>query len=133
MHERSPERSFVRRIVALTSVAAATALMVVVAALGATVLSNPTDKIRLAYAKKALSATAGSVTLRSKNMSPVLKHNIALRKGAKATSKLLVKGQVVGKNGVSKVTARLTKGTYRFVCTVPGHEAGGMWGILTVK
>ncbi len=63
----------------------------------------------------------------------MLKHNIALRKGTKATSKLLVKGKVVGKNGVSKVTATLAKGKYRFVCTVLGHEKGGMWGILTVK
>ena len=63
----------------------------------------------------------------------MLKHNIALRKGTTATGKLLVKGKVVGKGGVSKVTKTLAKGKYRFVCTVPGHEAGGMWGILTVK
>ena len=63
----------------------------------------------------------------------MLKHNIALRKGTTAKGKLLVKGKVVGKNGVSKVTKTLAKGKYRFLCTVPGHEAGGMWGILTVK
>ena len=73
------------------------------------------------------------MTLRSKNTSSVLKHNIALRQGTSASSKLLVKGKVVGKNGVSVVTKKLAKGKYRFVCTVLGHEAGGMWGILTVK
>ncbi len=31
------------------------------------------------------------------------------------------------------VTVTLKKGKFRYVCTVPGHEAGGMWGILTVK
>jgi uncharacterized cupredoxin-like copper-binding protein len=113
--------------------ALATTLAVAATALGATILSNPSDKVRLAYAKKALSATAGSVTLRSKNMSPVLKHNIAIRRGTTAGSKLVVKGKVVGKNGVSVASAKLAKGKYRFVCTVPGHEAGGMWGILTVK
>jgi uncharacterized cupredoxin-like copper-binding protein len=63
----------------------------------------------------------------------VLKHNIALRKGTTAKGKLLAKGKVVGTFGVSKITKTLAKGKYRFVCTVPGHEAGGMWGILTVK
>jgi uncharacterized cupredoxin-like copper-binding protein len=123
----------VRRIVPLAIVAGVTALAVVVTAFGATILTNPTSKTRLAYAKKNLTATRGSVTLRSKNMSPVLKHNIAIRKGVSATGKLLVKGKVVGFSGVSIAKARLVKGKYRFVCTVPGHERGGMWGILTVK
>jgi uncharacterized cupredoxin-like copper-binding protein len=119
--------------IALTVLAVATALAVAATAFGATILTNPTHKFNLAYAKKSLAATAGSVTLRSKNTSAVLKHNIAIRKGTTAKGKLLVKGKVVGKNGVSTVTAKLAKGKYRFVCTVPGHEAGGMWGILNVK
>jgi uncharacterized cupredoxin-like copper-binding protein len=121
------------RRIALTVLAVATALAVAAAAFGATVLINPTSQFKLAYAKKALSAKRGSVTLRSKNMSPVLKHNIAIRKGVTPKGKLLVKGKVVGKGGVSIVTAKLAKGKYRYVCTVPGHEKGGMWGILTVK
>ena len=121
------------RRIALIALVAATALAVAATALGATILSNPTSPLKLAYAKKTLVAKAGSVTLRSKNMSAVLKHNIALRKGTTATGRLLVKGQIVGKDGVSKVTKKLAKGKYRFFCTVPGHEAGGMWGILTVK
>lgn len=124
-------RKSVKRIAFLTAIA--TGLVVVTAALGATILSNPTDKFKLEYAKKALSATAGSVTLRSKNSSPVLKHNIALRSGTKASNPLLKAGKVVGKNGVSTVTLKLAKGKYRFFCTVKGHEKGGMWGILTVK
>jgi uncharacterized cupredoxin-like copper-binding protein len=122
----------VRRI-ALTVLTVATALAIAAAALGATILNNPTSATKLAYAKKTLTATAGSVTLRSKNMSSVLKHNIALRRGTTAKGKLLVKGKIVGKGGVSKFTLKLAKGKYRFVCTVLGHEAGGMWGILTVK
>jgi len=122
----------VRRI-ALPMLAVAIALAIAATALGVTILSNPTDKFKLAYAKKSLAATAGSVTLKSKNTSPVLKHNIALRKGTTATGKLLVKGKVVGKGGTSIVTLKLAKGKYRYMCTVPGHEKGGMWGILTVK
>ena len=119
--------------IALIALAVATALTVAAAAFGATILVNPTSQFKLAYAKKALVAKAGSVTLRSKNNSSVLRHNIALRKGTTATGKLLVKGKVVGKNGVSVVTRKLAKGKYRFFCTIPGHEKGGMWGILTVK
>jgi uncharacterized cupredoxin-like copper-binding protein len=122
----------VKRI-ALISVTVAAGLAIATAAFGATILSNPTHKFNLAYAKKALSATAGSVTLTSRNTSSVFDHNIALRKGITAKGKALVKGKVVGKNGVSKVTAKLAKGKYRFFCTVAGHEKGGMWGILTVK
>lgn len=121
------------RHIATILLALATTLAVAAAAYGATILNNPTSQFNLAYAKKTLTATAGSVTLRSKNTSSVLKHNIALRKGTTATGKLLVKGKVVGDGGVSIVTAKLAKGRYRFVCTVPGHEKGGMWGILTVK
>ena len=121
------------RRIALISLVVATALAVAAAAFGATILSNPAHKFNLAYAKKTLSATAGSVTLTSKNPSAVLDHNIALRKGITAKGKAIVKGKVVGKGGVSKVTAKLAKGKYRFFCTVLGHEKGGMWGILTVK
>ena len=121
------------RRIALIALAVATALAVAAAAFGATILNNPTSQFQLAYAKKALVAKAGSVTLKSKNTSAVLKHNIALRKGTKATGKLLVKGKVVGKGGVSMVTKKLAKGKYRYLCTVLGHEKGGMWGILTVK
>ncbi|MET0938256.1 MAG: plastocyanin/azurin family copper-binding protein [Gaiellaceae bacterium] len=119
--------------IALIVLVACTALAVAATAFGATILSDPTSVTKLAYAKKALAATAGSVTIRSKNMSPVLKHNIALRKGTTAKGKLLAKGKIVGKGGVSKITLKVAKGKYRFVCTVLGHEAGGMWGILTVK
>ena len=40
---------------------------------------------------------------------------------------------MVGQGGTSKVTANLKPGTYEFYCSVPGHEAGGMKGTLTVK
>ena len=123
-----------RRTVPLIIFAAVTALAVSVTAFGATVLSNPTaDKVTFAYAKKRLTATHGLVTLRSRNMSSVLKHDIAIRKGTTANGKVLAHGKVVGFNGVSVAKAKLAKGKYRFFCSVPGHEQGGMWGILTVK
>jgi len=42
-------------------------------------------------------------------------------------------GPQVGKGGTSKVSASLKPGKYTFYCSVPGHEAGGMKGTLTVK
>ena len=42
-------------------------------------------------------------------------------------------GQVVSSGGTSQVTVSLKPGTYQFLCTVPGHAAAGMKGVLTVK
>lgn len=115
------------------ALAAAVALAVAAVALAATTLTIPADKSnKLAFAKKSLTAPAGKITLVMPNPS-ILPHNIAVRAGTSAKSKLIAKGKVVGKGGVSRVTVVLKRGKYRFLCTVPGHEAGGMWGILTVK
>jgi plastocyanin len=120
----------VKRIIVVATLV--TALGGTAVALGATTLINPASKTKLAYAKKALSAPRGKVTLRMPNPSS-LPHNIALRKGIAAKGVAIVKGQIVTKGKTSKVTATLKAGKYRFFCSVPGHEASGMWGILTVK
>jgi plastocyanin len=113
-------------LVALTATGAATGGQT------ATTLKISADaKNKLAFNKKKLTAKAGKVTIVMSNPS-ILPHNIALRRGTSMKSKLIAKGKVVTKGGVSKVTATLKKGKYRYACTVPGHEAGGMWGILTV-
>ena len=91
--------------------------------------ADKTNKLRLST--KRLSARAGTITILMKNPS-ILSHDIAIRNGVTAKSKIIRRGAVVKKGGVSKVTVTLKKGRYRFVCTVPGHEAAGMWGILTV-
>lgn len=111
----------------------AAALSAVTVALGATTLRIQADKTnKLAFNTKALTAKAGKVTIVMTNPS-ILPHNVAIRAGTSAKSKLIAKGKVVTKGGTSTVSAVLKPGKYRFVCTVPGHEAGGMWGILTVK
>jgi plastocyanin len=54
-------------------------------------------------------------------------HGIAISgNGVKMT------GQIVGHGATSTVTANLKPGTYTFYCPVPGHEAAGMKGTLTV-
>jgi uncharacterized cupredoxin-like copper-binding protein len=52
-------------------------------------------------------------------------HNIAIKGGET--------GPVVGEGAESKVSADLKAGEYEYYCSVPGHEAGGMKGKLTVK
>jgi uncharacterized cupredoxin-like copper-binding protein len=108
------------------------ALAVVAVASGATTLSITAPKSgALAFSKKKLVANKGKVTIKMLNLQ-LLKHDVAIKK-TKASKKPIAKGKEVGKGGISKVTAKLAKGKYIFYCTVPGHEAGGMWGVLTVK
>lgn len=73
------------------------------------------------------SAAPGVVELVMNNPSST-PHNIALRDGG-----VDAVGEVVSSGGVSKVSAKLKPGKYTFYCSVPGHEAGGMKGALTVK
>ena len=119
-----------KRILFLAVIAAA--LTTAAVAFAATTINVAADKTKLAFNKKVLVADDGKITLRMSNPS-ALPHNIALRKGTAASGKTIVKGQVVPKGGTSKITATLKAGKYRYFCSVPGHEAGGMWGILTVK
>jgi heme/copper-type cytochrome/quinol oxidase subunit 2 len=96
------------------------------AAAGALEISADPDGA-LAFDVTELSAKAGSVTISMANPSP-LPHNVAIKgDGVDA------QGEVVGTGGTSTVTADLAAGTYTFYCSVPGHEAGGMTGTLTVE
>ena len=88
-----------------------------------TIPADPTGA--LAYRSDKASAPAGAVTIASPNESPI-QHNIALKPGGPV-------GPVVGSGGNSTFKATLKPGNYTFYCSVPGHEAGGMKGTLTVK
>ena len=90
-------------------------------------LTIPTDPTgALAYVTDKASAPTGSVKLVSPNKSPI-QHNIALKGPATGS------GPVVGSGGTSSFSVNLKPGDYEFFCSVPGHEAGGMKGTLTVK
>jgi plastocyanin len=78
------------------------------------------------FDKTHLEAKAGKVTITLKNNSP-LEHNVAIR--GNGVQEL---GPVVKKGGISTVTATLAPGQYEFYCSVPGHEQGGMKGMLMV-
>ena len=120
-----------KRIVSASFVLAA-ALVAVAVAFGATTLAISADKSgKLAYSKKTLLAKPGKVTITMKNPQ-ILKHDIAI-KLKRSSKKPIAKGPIVGKGKTSKVTASLKARSYIFYCTVPGHEAAGMWGVLKVK
>jgi plastocyanin len=78
---------------------------------------------QLVYENPTANGTAGQITIDMPNASGV-DHNIAIQgKGA---------GKVVAK-GDSTFTATFAPGKYTYFCEVPGHEAAGMKGTLTVK
>ena len=78
----------------------------------------------LAFTKKRMSAPRGRVTLVMKNPSSSgLEHGIGIKRK---------RGDSVDPGETSRVSIRLTPGTYTYYCTVAGHRAAGMKGRLTV-
>jgi len=96
---------------------------------GATVAVAADPSGALAYVQKTLTAPAGSDTFKFTNASPV-PHNLAFEK-AGTKNELGVTKTIT--SGSASVTLTLPKGTYAYYCSVPGHEAAGMKGTLTVK
>ncbi len=60
------------------------------------------------------------------NASPI-PHDIAIKGGGGKAG-----GPTATSGGRSTVETTLQPGTYTFYCTIPGHEAAGMRGTLTV-
>jgi plastocyanin len=80
----------------------------------------------LKFDQTSLEAAAGEVTITMTNDGD-LPHNVAIKGNG-----VDEKGEIVQNGGTSTVTATLEAGEYTFYCSVPGHEAGGMTGTLTV-
>jgi plastocyanin len=87
--------------------------------------ANPTGALAFQYNKA--NAKPGQVTLVMPNKSPIT-HDISIKGNG-----INQQGPRVGTGGTSKVSVNLKPGTYTFYCSVPGHEAAGMKGTLTVK
>jgi mono/diheme cytochrome c family protein len=87
--------------------------------------ADPTGALAFKFSKA--NAKAGQVSLVMPNQAPI-KHDISIKGNG-----VNQQGPEVGKGGTSKVSVNLKPGTYTFYCSVPGHEAGGMKGTLTVK
>ena len=89
-----------------------------------TTLTIPACDVGTAFATTEATAPAGTVQISMPNPQTT-GHDIGIKGDGK--------GPVVGQNGTSKFTANLKPGKYEYYCSVPGHEAGGMKGTLTVK
>jgi plastocyanin len=76
----------------------------------------------LAFVTSRATAMPGSLMFVSVNKASI-PHNIALRDSG---GKLVKEGPDVRGGGSSKFSASVKAGKYAFVCTVPGHEDGGM-------
>jgi plastocyanin len=81
----------------------------------------------LKFIPVAAAAPAGKVVLKSVNKASI-GHNIAVEGNGVNQA-----GPVVSGGKISEITVTLKRGTYQFLCTVPGHAAAGMKGVLTVK
>jgi plastocyanin len=80
------------------------------------------------FVKSSATAQAGPVVLRSKNPQSV-SHDISIKGNG-----VDMQGNQVSNGGVSQVVIpNLKPGTYTYYCSVPGHEAAGMKGTLTVS
>jgi plastocyanin len=83
---------------------------------------------QLSYDKKSLTAKAGTVAIDFTNMSQ-LGHNVTVESSSGSMA-----GATPTITGESKtLTLKLTPGTYKFYCSVPGHRQAGMEGTLVVK
>jgi plastocyanin len=95
---------------------------------GSTVKVSADPNGDLKFNTTQLSAKAGSDTFDFTNDGPI-SHDFTIETSS---------GQSVGatpifSGGTKSFTATLKPGTYKFLCTVPGHAAAGMQGTITVK
>jgi plastocyanin len=87
--------------------------------------ADPSGALR--FTTDSLQANAGEVTIVMENPSSV-GHDVAIKGNG-----VDEKGEIVGKGETSEASATVEPGTYEFYCSVPGHEAAGMKGTLTVS
>jgi plastocyanin len=85
------------------------------------------DPTNIAYDKNEGLVTAGTVTIKFTNPSP-LDHNVAVAQG---TRQLGVSDTI--KDSEAELKVDLKPGKYEFYCTVDSHRAAGMEGVLTVQ
>ncbi len=81
----------------------------------------------LAYDTSSLEAKAGTVSIDFTNDSPI-GHDVVVEQGDQEVARTSIITE-----SSETVTFDAEPGEYTFYCSVPGHEAAGMVGTLTVK
>jgi len=131
------------RLLALTAVAGViAALIAVLPALGATSTTKATIKVAVtktkefAFVLSAKTVKHGSVTFTVTNGGN-LPHDFEIcSKASTAATATTCAGKhtpMVSPGASSKLTVTIAKpGSYEYLCTVPGHAAAGMKGLLKV-
>jgi plastocyanin len=89
-----------------------------------TLAANPGGDLK--YNRKALHAKPGLITIVFTNDSPEV-HNVTVANGSG-----ILGATPTFQGGSKALTLTLRAGTYKFYCSVPGHEAAGMKGTLVV-
>jgi uncharacterized cupredoxin-like copper-binding protein len=131
-----------RRLLALTAAAGAIALIAVLPALAATNTTAATVKVSVTKAKEFAfvlspkTVAHGTVTFTVTNGGN-LPHDFEIcskaSTAASATTCAGKKTPLVSPGASSKLTVTIAKpGSYEYLCTVPGHAAAGMKGLLKV-
>jgi uncharacterized cupredoxin-like copper-binding protein len=87
------------------------------------------DPSAIAFTTDSLQAQAGNVTIDFDNPNPAIAHDVCVQAGSGAPQ--CSKQVTDGKTSLS--LKNLKPGSYTFFCSVPGHEAAGMKGTLTVQ
>jgi plastocyanin len=95
---------------------------------GSTVKVSADPNGDLKFNTTQLTAKAGSDSFDFTNDSPI-SHDFTIE----TSSGQQVAATPTFAGGTKSVTANLKPGTYKFLCTVPGHAQAGMQGTLTVK
>ena len=95
---------------------------------GATVPVSADPGGQLKFNTTKLTAKAGNDTFAFTNDAPI-SHNFTIEDSSGSS----VAATPTFAGGSKTVTANLKPGTYKFLCTVPGHAQAGMEGTLTVK
>jgi plastocyanin len=135
----SPRSGCLRRVIEAAGAVAILSIVVACGGRGASSGSSPAGPGAsvseaadpggaLRYTRSTLSARSGEVRIHFTNMSAI-PHNMTIREGPN--------GRIVGatptfRGATKTLTLDLKRGTYTFYCSVPGHRAAGMHGILTV-
>jgi plastocyanin len=91
------------------------------------IAADPSGGLR--FQQTSVTASAGRVSIQFTNSAPE-GHNLTLQRGDSGPE---IGATATFTGGSRTLTVNLKPGRYTFFCSVPGHRAGGMQGVLVVR